>query len=159
MLTLVCVWSQPIKSCSMDRSKPDSAPAPARDPDYDMHPTIPIPYPSSHAAPRCCPIPMPHPQLPCRSQVVRYGNAGQYYTATHTGGVSCTNAVFGDPNHGVIKVCPLTTTFSPLIPHSPPLIKNSIATPDPYLPSPGPVTGHPDCNERNPLSWTRHWSP
>jgi hypothetical protein len=36
---------------------------------------------------------------------VRYGAEGLYVTKTFTGKVACTNAVFGDPMHGVAKSC------------------------------------------------------
>lgn len=36
---------------------------------------------------------------------VQYGANGVWVTQTHTNGVSCTNAVFGDPIPGVVKTC------------------------------------------------------
>lgn len=39
------------------------------------------------------------------TQLVRYGANGAYYYRTMTGGVSCSNAVFGDPIFGVVKKC------------------------------------------------------
>jgi hypothetical protein len=36
---------------------------------------------------------------------VAYGANGQYYYGTFTGGTPCGNAVFGDPDSGVAKVC------------------------------------------------------
>ncbi len=39
------------------------------------------------------------------TQRVRYGANGSYYYNTFTNGVSCTNAVFGDPAYGTYKQC------------------------------------------------------
>ncbi|HAU07488.1 MAG: Alpha-L-rhamnosidase [Candidatus Yanofskybacteria bacterium GW2011_GWF1_44_227] len=39
------------------------------------------------------------------TQLVRYGANGVYYYRTLSGGVTCTNAVFGDPIFGVAKQC------------------------------------------------------
>jgi serine protease len=36
---------------------------------------------------------------------VRYGTATSYVTKTFTGSVKCSNSVFGDPAHGVVKSC------------------------------------------------------
>jgi serine protease len=36
---------------------------------------------------------------------VRYGSATSFVTKTFTGSVKCSNAVFGDPAHGVVKSC------------------------------------------------------
>ena len=36
---------------------------------------------------------------------VRYGTATSFVTKTFTGSVKCSNAVFGDPAHGVVKSC------------------------------------------------------
>jgi serine protease len=36
---------------------------------------------------------------------VRYGTATSYVTKTFTGAVKCSNSVFGDPAHGVVKSC------------------------------------------------------
>ncbi|MBM7567262.1 fibronectin type III domain-containing protein [Paenibacillus sacheonensis] len=42
------------------------------------------------------------------TKTVRYGANGTYATGTFTGGVSCTNAVFGDPVVGVEKHCDIS---------------------------------------------------
>ena len=41
---------------------------------------------------------------------VRYGAAGRYFTKTITDGVSCNNAVFGDPIEGTVKACEFNQT-------------------------------------------------
>jgi hypothetical protein len=36
---------------------------------------------------------------------VRYGTEGKYVTRVLTGPVTCSNATFGDPDHGALKAC------------------------------------------------------
>ena len=43
------------------------------------------------------------------TKLVRYGANGVYFYKTATGGISCTNAVFGDPIFGVVKKCSYST--------------------------------------------------
>jgi Flp pilus assembly pilin Flp len=45
--------------------------------------------------------------------LVRYGANGIWVTQTYTNGVSCTNAVFGDPISGVAKTCQVYPITSP----------------------------------------------
>jgi hypothetical protein len=47
------------------------------------------------------------------SMTVRYGANGSYTTGTFTGGVSCSNSVFGDPIPGVYKSCDIVTSGAP----------------------------------------------
>ncbi|MEZ0109916.1 alpha-L-rhamnosidase [Catenulispora sp. EB89] len=39
------------------------------------------------------------------TQTVAFGAQGKYHYATETGGVACSNSVFGDPDSGVSKAC------------------------------------------------------
>jgi Flp pilus assembly pilin Flp len=63
---------------------------------------------------------------------VQYGANGVWVTQTHTDGVSCTNAVFGDPISGVVKTCQY--------------YQITVATPTPTL---TPVPQWIDCATQN----------
>lgn len=65
---------------------------------------------------------------------VRYGANGVWVTQTFTDGVSCTNAVFGDPIPGVVKTCQY--------------YQITVATPT-YTPTLTPVPQWIDCAAQN----------
>ncbi len=92
---------------------------------------------------------------------VRYGAGETWVIQTHTNGVSCTNAIFGDPAWGVAKTCqfyqiaPLTPFALPTVPTSTPfytLVPTS--TPSPTLVptstlSPTPIPTWKKCANEN----------
>ncbi len=77
--------------------------------------TSPTPTPSPTPAPTPSPTPVPVAWTFCANEWqhcsfsgtrdVRYGVEGKYATKTFTGGVACTNSVFGDPAYGAVKKC------------------------------------------------------
>ena len=46
------------------------------------------------------------------TRAVRYGTATAFTTATWTGSVDCSNAVFGDPAYGIVKACSYSSVAS-----------------------------------------------
>ncbi len=46
------------------------------------------------------------------TRTVRYGAGESFATGVYTGGVDCSNAVFGDPLFGIVKACSLASTES-----------------------------------------------
>jgi hypothetical protein len=71
--------------------------------------------PAVRPTPRPSPLPISGGWTPCASETqqcnfsgtkqVRFGANGSYNYGTFTGGVVCSNAVFGDPINGVVKHC------------------------------------------------------
>ena len=75
---------------------------------------------------------------------VRYGAGGTYVVRTYAGGVSCSNAVFGDPVYGVVKHCEIgsaastsgTTTTTTTATITPTTAMAPTPTPTPITPAP-----------------------
>jgi hypothetical protein len=86
---------------------------------------------------------------------VRYGAGEVWVIQTHTDGVSCTNAIFGDPVWGVAKTCQVyqitlsTPIAPPIVPTStPPSTLVPTSTPSPTLvptSTPSPITTWITC--------------
>jgi C1A family cysteine protease len=103
--------------------KPTPVPTPKPTPVPTPKPTpVPTPTPTPVPTPKPTPVPTPVPSpTPSSSWThcaqegqqckfsgtaqVRYGANGKYNIATFSGGVACTNAVFGDPIYGIVKSC------------------------------------------------------
>jgi glucose/arabinose dehydrogenase len=79
---------------------------------------------------------------------VRYGVDGTYATGTFTGGVECSNAVFGDPVPGVVKHCDFR--------RDPTSLDGTVLRVNPDtgqgLPD-NPLAGSPDENERRIIAY------
>ncbi len=54
------------------------------------------------------------------TRVVRYGTPDVYFSGAFTGGVDCSNGVFGDPLYGTVKSCYLQVDPDPIPPPPPP---------------------------------------
>lgn len=93
---------------------PSPTPKPSPTPTPAMSPT-PTPAPTPIPAVSPTPTPTPVTWTKCASEGqqcaftgtrdVRYGTTTSFTTKTFTGGVSCSNGVFGDPAYGYVKTC------------------------------------------------------
>lgn len=136
-----------------DAATPAGTPIPAQSSSPTQNAT---PTQTSTPAPATAPAPAPAPagwtfcaneNATCSftgSMQVRYGAGGTYVVRTYAGGVSCSNAVFGDPVYGVVKHCeigsaastPGTTTTTTTATITPTNAMAPTQTPAPLTPAP-----------------------
>lgn len=142
------------KACDIASSGTTSTSTPTPTP-------TPVPTPAPTPAPTPMPTPVPDTSnwIYCASEnqfctfsgthTVRFGANGKFSTATATGGVPCSNMIFGDPAYGYQKACSIASvTVSSTPTPAPTAIPTPVPTPIPApiatpLPTPAPNAQSP----------------